>query len=119
MGFRNSSRRSSPGIMGFSLRTEHSSVVIHDFDVFRTGRRPTKTQTPLVVDADAVLTRTVALQRLEAIAWRNPQVVQSCRDFELHELATSDSGDTGKATYAIAVCKRFRVRTLERPDHGV
>lgn len=94
-------------------------MVIHDFDVFRTSRRPTKTQTPLFIDADAVLPGTIAFQRLKPIAWRNPQVVQSCRDFELPELATSDDSNAGKATDAIAICKEFRVRTLERPDHGV
>ena len=94
-------------------------MVIHNLDVFRTSRRPTKTQTPLFVDADAVLASAIAFQRLQAIAWWNPQIIQSCRDFELPELATSDDSNAGKATDAIAICKGFGVRTLERPDHGV
>jgi hypothetical protein len=80
-------------------------VVIHDFDVFRSGRRPTKTQTPLFVDADAVLARPIAFQSLKTITRRNPQVVQPCRDFELPELASSDNRNIGKATDAIAACK--------------
>jgi hypothetical protein len=46
-------------------------VVVDDFDVPRTLRRPDKAHTPLVVDADAVLAKAVTFERFQPIArWR-------------------------------------------------
>ena len=47
---------------------------------------PDKAQSPLVVDADAVLALPVAYQRLQSIAGRYPKIVQVPRVVEDHEL---------------------------------
>jgi hypothetical protein len=41
-------------------------VVVHDLDTFRTSVGPGEADPPLVVDPDAVLAPSVALQRLQA-----------------------------------------------------
>jgi hypothetical protein len=45
-------------------------VVVHNLNVESIPVTPQETDTPLVVDADAVLAFSVALQRFQMIAWR-------------------------------------------------
>jgi hypothetical protein len=49
-------------------------VVINDFNIVGTVVSPHKTDPPLVVDANAVLARSVTSQSLQAVARRNAQV---------------------------------------------
>src|SRR4051812_34437809 len=55
-GTRNSSRRISPGCMGLSFLVIAASLlmVVHDFDLRRTFRRPNEAHPELVVNADRV-----------------------------------------------------------------
>jgi hypothetical protein len=55
------------------------SMIVDDFDLVGVAAAPTKTNSPLVVDADTVLTGSVAVQQFEAIAGRNPQFVERNR----------------------------------------
>ena len=52
----------------------HLRVVVDDLDVEGTGGAPDEADAPRVVDADAVLAGTIALERLEPIAGRNAEV---------------------------------------------
>jgi hypothetical protein len=65
-------------------------MVIHDFDVFCTGGGPTETNAELVVNADAVLIRTVALERLETVPGRDAQVFEPSGDLQLSKFASRD-----------------------------
>ena len=51
------------------------SVVVDEFDIFRTSISPDKTDTPLCVHADAVLASAVSRQPLQPIAWRNSEIL--------------------------------------------
>jgi len=44
--------------------------MVHYFHSFGPSLCPTKADTPLVVDADAVLTFSVALESFQLVAWR-------------------------------------------------
>lgn len=55
IGSRNSSRRISPGCMFFNLSMTVSLMVVNDLDRIGAVWGPLETDTPLVVDADAVL----------------------------------------------------------------
>jgi hypothetical protein len=66
------------------------SVVVFDPDMLRTRVGPSKTDTVLIVDADAVLAFAISLQGLESIARRIPQVVEATRVVERVELSTCD-----------------------------
>lgn len=48
------------------------SMVINDFHILCTGVRPTKTDPPLIVDANTELTRPIAFKRFKMVAGRNP-----------------------------------------------
>ncbi len=68
-------------------------MVINYFNILCTNIRPTKADTPLIVDANAVLTQTITLECFKVIAERHPQIIESTGDFELSEFATRDLGD--------------------------
>ena len=69
------SSRCSPGWIGSdAFIALPLSVVVDDFDFHRTSVGPDETHPPLVVDANAVLTGTVAAQRFETMRWRRSQV---------------------------------------------
>jgi hypothetical protein len=58
-------------------------VVIHNFDIFGAGFRPTETDAELIIDTDTMLSRTIAFQGFQSISWRHPEIVQSPRDVQL------------------------------------
>jgi hypothetical protein len=63
-------------------------VAIHDLDLLDTRVRPTKADSPLIVDANAVVAGPLALESFEAITRRNLQIssldeISSGRSFRL------------------------------------
>jgi hypothetical protein len=54
---------------------------------------PDEADAPPVIDPDAVLTATVALECLEAITWRRPKVGKPGRGIQNVEFAQSDRPD--------------------------
>ena len=66
------------------------SVVVHDLDLMRTVDLPHETDTPLIINSDAVLARAIADEQFKAVARRCTKVqkVQHC--FQLIELSKSD-----------------------------
>ena len=54
-------------------------MIVGDFDLAGALPGPAKADAPLVVDADAVLSLSIAAQRLEAVGRRQPQVRQRRR----------------------------------------
>jgi len=46
-------------------------MIINDFDIFCESIRPTKADAPLIIDANTVLTGTIAFERLKVIAGWN------------------------------------------------
>jgi hypothetical protein len=54
-------------------------MVIDDLDVDGASFLPTEADPPLIIDSYAVLARTVAAQRFEAVTRRNAQILEVCR----------------------------------------
>jgi hypothetical protein len=71
-------------------------VVVHDLDVVGVVVNPAKADAPLVIDADAVLSRAVSGQFLEAIGGRCPEVDKTRIGIERHELAQRDALQVGR-----------------------
>jgi len=81
--------------------------------------RPRETDSPLVVDADAVLPRPVARECLQPVPWRDSEVVEGRYRAHLAELAQSDPVDPGvDGPGAIAVPQPLGVLAGERSDHS-
>jgi hypothetical protein len=62
-------------------------VVVDDLDVMRVPGPPSKTDSPLSVDADAVLSSTITFQLLESVRWWNAEVVECRRRIQHSELS--------------------------------
>ncbi len=92
-------------------------VVIDDFDVGWTSCGPSEAETKLIVDPNAVLSRPVALEPLQAVARRHAQVVESAGNFELPKFATRDDLYTRELPNMAAARQRLSVRIAERNDH--
>ena len=64
-------------------------MVVDDFDVVGVPAGPTETDTPLVIDADAVLSSAIASQLFEAVRGWNAKVDETGRGVEHEELPES------------------------------
>jgi hypothetical protein len=69
------------------------SMVIDDFDFMGSVRFPAEADAPLVIDADGVLAFPVALERFEAIAGRDGEVVEFGDGVNLGEFPQGDALD--------------------------
>jgi hypothetical protein len=64
-----------------------SSVIIYDLDIERVAVFPPETNPPLVVDANTMLARAVALEFLQTVAGWHPEVDQLFGGVDEPELA--------------------------------
>jgi len=88
-------------------------MIINDFDIFCESIRPTKADAPLIIDANTVLTGTIAFERLKMIAGWNSQILKAICDFELPEFSPGNLGNIHKFPYTLAFRKRFSVLAFE------
>ena len=68
-------------------------MVVNDLNPFWTSVAPLEADTPLIVDSDTVLPRTITAQTLESVTRRNPEVFQTARSVNLTQLAQRDAHD--------------------------
>ncbi len=68
-------------------------MVVNDLNPFWTSVAPPKADTPLIIDSDTVLPRTITAQTLEPVARRNPKILQTTRSVDLTQLAQRDASD--------------------------
>ncbi len=85
-------------------------MVIDDFDVVCVSIQPAEADTPLVVDAYAVLSLAVALERFETISGRNPQIPQTAGLAQVQELAPRRPFDRPEACNHLVAEERLRIR---------
>lgn len=91
-------------------------MVVHDLNILRAFRRPHEAHAELVVDANTVLTGTVALQRFQPIARRHAQVIKFPGPVQHGKLANGPRFDAHKPLDTIAAEQRLRIGALKRPD---
>ena len=94
-------------------------MVINDFDLLWPGFHPDKAEPELVIDADAVLAMAVPLERLQAIAWWNLQIVEASRGIEDGELAEGRASEASKPPHRPPLKEGLGVAATKRPDHTV
>jgi hypothetical protein len=93
-------------------------VVVHYFNLNRSDARPHEANAPLIVDANAVLTLSITLQRFKTIAWGGFQKVQCLGCFYLSQLALRNQQESPELPRAHALVQRLRVFALERLDRA-
>jgi len=64
-------------------------VIVHNFDLVGVAFAPTKADSPLVIDADAVLPLSVALESFKPIARRHSYLPQVCGCVQRQQFASS------------------------------
>ena len=99
-------------------------VIIDDLDIRRAGTRPLETDAVLIVDSNAVLPPAISTQRLQPIAWRNPQLIQSRDRIQLVQLPPSDTPHNFRTNLfrgfgVHAIEDVFSPRIVKRDDHAV
>jgi len=93
-------------------------MVVDDLDILGACSGPAKADPVLVVDADRMLSGTVAFERLEPVARRDSQVVQPTGDLQLTQLAPRDLLDRLKTPDPAAMGEGLGIGIAERDDHG-
>lgn len=94
-----------------------TSVIVNDFDVALFAVRPPETDPVLVIDPDAVLTESIALQHLQSITRRRPENVERSRRVQLGELTPDYRFDPDEAANSEPCEKSLGIRMRERNNH--
>jgi hypothetical protein len=92
-------------------------MVVHNFYLAGVSVPPLETDTPLVIDPDAVLPDPRTLQRLETIPSNLRQIGQARRRMETREPRASSGFDTGEAPAAESPVERIGFLAPKRQDH--
>jgi hypothetical protein len=92
-------------------------VVVNDFNLLCAGFRPEEAEAELIVDADAVLAMSISAELLQAVAWRNHQIVETAGGIEDGQLAVGNAGEAAEAPGWPTLQKRKGVTASKRPDH--
>jgi hypothetical protein len=94
-------------------------VVVSDFDIERISAFPTKTNPPLIIDPDAVLTPTILEQFLESIARRYPEVFYRVGRVQNQELSKSEALNVlRELSRPQPVEHLLGLRISKAPNHG-
>jgi hypothetical protein len=75
-------------------------VVVDNLDTYRTRIRPGEADAILIIYPDAVLTSTVARERLEPATWRYTKIAHGSSGFEILQLASCDRNEVHRKKLA-------------------
>lgn len=88
-------------------------MIIHDFNLVCVPFPPNKTETPLVIDPNAVLPLPGTVERLKPIPWRCGQVAELSSAVYLPKLASCNLFDGPKPPAGLPLVKPFGLRAAE------
>jgi hypothetical protein len=95
-------------------------MVVDDFNVECIPRAPAKTDSPLLVHADAVLPLPVTLELFQSVSRRDPQILKDGRCVQHPEFPKRNSLDTRpELPDGFTPKKALGVSVLEALDHTV
>src|SRR5215467_13051727 len=117
-GTMNSSRRISPGCTGFSfLALLVLLVVIGDLNFVSVTLAPRKANTPLIVDADAILTVAIAFQSLQPVSRQGGKSSQIRRCVQHVQLAKRLPFDGLEPPHWFSAKEALGIGATEGADH--
>jgi len=93
-------------------------MVIDDFHFVAVASAPDETDAPLVIDADRVLTCTVAIESLELVSRGRSQKAKLARGVYLEEFPKGHTFNRTGAFATVVKEKLLRVATAEAPDRN-
>ncbi len=92
-------------------------MTIHNLNIPCVAILPPEADTPLIVDPDAVLSLSVALEGLKAVTRRLRQILQSPGTVEIEQLAPCLTFDRRKTSNEDIIEKSLGILGLECLDH--
>jgi hypothetical protein len=92
-------------------------MIIHNFDIVHITTLPSKANSPLIIDTDAVLPLPVAFQRFKLIAGRLPQILECSGTMQIEKLAPRLPFKDLKTSNTKIIKESSGVATLDRFDH--
>jgi hypothetical protein len=92
-------------------------MIVNNLNVVGVTASPEETDAPPVIDADAVLTPTVAFERFQAVTWRNQQVLKGSSAVEIQQLSPRDSLKGSEARHVQVGEQCFRFLASKGADH--
>src|SRR5207249_11876265 len=67
-------------------------MIVANLDIVRITINKLKTNAPLIINANGMLTSPIAFQSMEPVTWWEPQIVQARRQVYVFELSRSSPG---------------------------
>jgi hypothetical protein len=92
-------------------------MIVHDFHAESVFAAPQETNAPLIVDTNAHLARSIALQRFQPIPRRRFQVLQSFRRIQDFQFSSRNAFNRPEPPYWMVVEQLFRILAAKAPDH--
>jgi hypothetical protein len=93
-------------------------VVVDNLDVVSVGSDPAKANPPLVVHANAVLSKAILRQFFQTVGWRNSEIGKAGSGVEDDKLAKCNSVEVGRQlSNLLTVEEPLSVRIAKAPDH--
>jgi hypothetical protein len=93
-------------------------VIVDDFYLVGSAVSPHEADSPLVIDADAVLTCAAAFEQLQLVSWRSGQIRQAFSLMDLPQLTLRRPLEiVAKPTGEPAMKQRFGIAISEGSDH--
>jgi hypothetical protein len=93
-------------------------VVVNDLNLLGAGVGPHEADPPLVIDPDAVLPDTIALERLESVARWDPKIVEHLCGTHLAKLPERNPLDPKiDRPHSFPTPQSLGIPVAERPDH--
>lgn len=91
-------------------------MIVHDFHVVRPFI-PQETDSPLPIDANAVLSRPITAKLFQPVRRRHLQIVHAPGSLQLKELAEGDALDRAKTSGSLPLKEPAGFRAFEGSDH--
>ena len=85
-------------------------MIVNDLNVCGTFGRPHETDAKLVIDPNAVLTRTISCKGFQSVSWRDSEIVKRGGSIEHRKLAHCNGLDVDEAFDSLALEETLCVR---------
>jgi len=92
-------------------------MIIHNLHIKRIAPSPAKTDPPLIVNADAVLSLPFSLEGLQAVSGRGSKVAQLHGAVQLSQFPARGPFNGDKAWHALALVEPLGITAAKGPDH--
>ena len=91
-------------------------MIVHYLNVMRLAVTPDKANSPLIVNSNAMLARSIPPERLKPAARRNAKILQPPGSMKVEQFTPTHAFDGLKPEHGVVVEQRLGVAASKRPD---